>query len=156
MDWIFQSPQRLRNTIIASVLVSLVLLVALTGTRIMLAVGREPTVRIEASEPALTPSATATTTPAPTPTSSTPIALEAAQAFLAHDLRRFATLATPEAMEAAGAAPAPSQRLHGDASLLRDGPTRQDVRVPTTGAALLLNMVLVDGAWLVEDMRFES
>lgn len=94
------------------------------------------------------------TSPLPDYGSAAPVATEAVIAWLLGDLRALESLVEPEVMEAAAEAPAPSGRVTGEATVLLDGPTRQKVSVPTSDGDIVLDMVVVDRAWTVMNMRY--
>lgn len=160
ITWMFQSPQRLKRVMLLTLLAIPTLLVLLTITRLQ-----------GLPDPAAQPSIDATTestatgllppSPAPLdgPTTpeygpSTPIALEAAQAFLQGDRARFAELAQPDAVESVNEAPTPGGRITGQARISLGGPTQQEVKVPTSEGELTLTMIVVDGAWKVAGMEY--
>jgi hypothetical protein len=87
--------------------------------------------------------------------SAAPIALEAVQAFLSGDRAGFARLAQPEAVEGVNDAPVPKGSISGEAETVLGGPTRQQIKVPTTDGSILLDMVVVNGAWKVMDLRYQ-
>lgn len=132
--------------------------------------------QINAAPPASTPTATPTvrsvntllvppTTPSTAPSTASqgpvePIALQAADTFLRHDLQGFARVALPAAVEEASAAPdGPLGRLAGEPVVLEqgtdvEGRSAATVEVPTTGGTLQLSMQVLDGRWQCAALRF--
>jgi hypothetical protein len=99
-----------------------------------------------------------TVSAAPTYGPADPIALEAVNAFLAHDLEKFTALAVPEAAVLAAEAPVPAPNgvITGNVEVVHAGPTLQDLKVPTSFGVMNITMGVHDGAWLVEDMAYEQ
>lgn len=165
VNWIFDSPARLRKVAVGTAIIICVLMVTLT-------IGRMPSPPV-ASGPLPASSATPEPTssellpvdpgtaegsPLPEYGSSAPIALEAVNAFLLADHAGFARLAQQEAVEAINEAPdpKPGQQIIGVPTTVAGGPTRQTIDVRTTDGVLRLDMIIVDGAWKVLDMRYQQ
>lgn len=167
LNWIFDRPGRV--TLVGSLAVASIglLFFSLLGLR---AWQVAPT-----PWPSPTPSADAVATPEttstdlqpsdpapnePSPTadygSAAPIALEAVNAWLLGDMAAFASLAQPDVVEAAGEAPRPpaGSAIKGSPVTVLDGPTRQQIRVDTTDGPLDLDMIVIDGAWIVDKMVY--
>lgn len=161
IEWLFDSPQRLKAVAAGLAITCLVLFISLVLTRAGSAPQPVAPVSTQAPEPvstALLPPSPALEEASPTPQygSSAPIAMEAVQAFLTGDRPKFARLGQQEAVESVNEAqiPPPGQRITGQVKTLLDGPTRQKVAVPTTDGDLVLDMVVVDGAWKVMSIEY--
>lgn len=162
IEWLFDNPQRLKWTTIilaatcAALLMIMFLRAASTG---QVESAPAPAGTPEPVSTALLPPSPAPEAASPTPEygSSAPIALEAVQAFLTGNRPGFARLGQQEAVEMVNEAPIPppGQRITGAAKTLLDGPTRQKVSVPTTDGPLVLDMVVVDGAWKVMSIEYQ-
>jgi hypothetical protein len=88
---------------------------------------------------------------------SQPIALEAADAFLSHDLIRFGRVALPAAVEAVSDAPEPpaaARDVTGPVVVRQGGTTQQTDEIPTSGGMLQLVMVISGGRWQVSMIRY--
>jgi hypothetical protein len=162
-EWIFDSQRRMRWTVVGLAVGGLVLFMAVSLVRLagLADVPQADPTTTAAPEPvssALLPPSPAPQEASPTQTygPSAPVALEAVSAFLLGDRRAFAALAQQQAVEAVNDAPVPppGQEVTGSPTLVLPGPTRQQVSVPTTDGPILLDMVVVDGAWKVLDLRY--
>lgn len=161
INYVFDNPRRLK-VIAAGLATTLVMLfVVLTLNRMpdrtqSTSVG--PIIQGERTQTGLLPPSPAPDRASPTPNygPSAPIALEAVQAFLQNDRTGLARLAQPEVMEGVDEAPKrPADvAITGTVKVIQPGPTRQRVQVPTTDGPMLLDMVVIDGAWKVMDMRY--
>ncbi len=162
IQWTFYSMQRLKNVAVGVAVLVVILFVSLTWSR--LASPPEPTPDVavttlpDTTETGLLPPSPAPDEASPTQTygPSAPIALEAVQAFIQNDRAGFARLAQQQVVEDVSQAPAPppGQQIVGNVRVLLPGPTRQQVEVPTTDGPLILDMVIVDGAWKVMNMEY--
>jgi len=164
-EWIFDSPERMKLVAIGLAVLSVVLMVALTLNRVAGSGGGRDMAPapVVSDEPYTGPTDLVPPSPAPEGASPTPdygssagIALEAVNAFLLNDSTRFAELAQPEAVEGINEAPArpAGQEVTGRVKTLLPGPTRQQVLVPTTDGDLVLDMVVIDGAWKVMSIEY--
>jgi hypothetical protein len=163
-EWIFDSPERMKLVAIGLAVLSIVLMVALTLNRATGGGGQDMApAPVVSDEPYTGPTDLVPPSPAQEETSPTPdygssagIALEAVNAFLLNDSARFAELAQPEAVEGINEAPArpAGQEVTGSVKTLLPGPTRQQVAVPTTDGNLVLDMVVIDGAWKVMSIEY--
>jgi hypothetical protein len=156
--WIFWSTEHLVATlagIVFAALFALAVVVSLGGP----AAGPTPAVPSSPSwrpsQAPMPPTDAPPVTPLPSSLSPTPIALEAADAFLAGDLERFARVALPAAVESASDAQAAAGgQLAGQAQVLDASGGKQTVQVPTTDGNLQMVMVQSAGRWRVESMRY--
>lgn len=161
ITWMFQSMTRLKRVSLGFVLIVLTLMSLLTIARINGIKTHQPPTNNTwtTAEPVATgllPPSPATE-PAPATAEygpSTPIALEAVQAFLQGDHARFAELAQAEAVESVNEAPTPGGQISAPGRIVLGGPTQQQVLVPTTDGDLTLTMIVVDGAWKVAGMEY--
>lgn len=165
ITWLFDSPQRLRVAAVGLGVLVLIMLVTMTTLRLMTIPASPQPGPTSLATP--TPESTSTDLlpPEPAPYGASPtqdygssatIALEAVSAFLQGDRVRFAALGQQEVVEAVNDAPVPppGQEITGSPETVLDGPTRQKVQVPTTDGPIDLDMIVVDGAWKVMDMRY--
>jgi hypothetical protein len=164
INWMFQNPARLKRVGLAFTLTCLVLTVLLTIARINgISQHRPPTTNntwttAEPTSTGLLPPSPAVE-PAPATPSygpSTPIALEAVQAFLQGDHARFAELGQQNVVEAVNDSPTPGGEITGPGKIHLGGPTQQVVLVPTTDGELTLTMIVVDGAWKVAGLEYSK
>jgi hypothetical protein len=157
--WLFDSPQRLKIVAAGTAALIVIMFMAFTFSRMQgLAMAPSPTPSAESTSVSLLPPSPAPEEGSPLPQygPSAPIALEAVSAFLLGDHAKFARLGQPDAVESVNDAPKPppGQRITGSAEVLLGGPTRQKVSVPTTDGDLVLDMVVIDGAWKVMSMEY--
>lgn len=165
INWMFDNPRRLNLVTLAMALAIATLGVVFISGRInripQQSFDAPPTATAtpESTATGLLPPSPAASAGSPTPDygSSAPVALEAVQAFLLADHSGFARLAQPEAVESVNEAPAPpaGQQITGNVKTLLGGPTRQQVQVLTTDGPLILDMIVVDGAWKVQEIRYQ-
>jgi hypothetical protein len=161
INWLFDNPQRLKIVAAGTGALIVIMFIAFTLTRIQHLPSANPTPSASAESTAdgLLPPSPAPEEGSPLPEygPSAPIALEAVQAFLQGDHAKFARLGQPEAVESVNDAPQPppGQEITGDVKTLLGGPTRQKVSVPTTDGDLVLDMVVVDGAWKVMSIEYD-
>jgi hypothetical protein len=158
MNWTFDNPRRLALVAAGAVVAGLVLFVVLLGLRV-----HRMADALAQPEPEVVPTALVPPTPtvlpapaSPTAPGSDPVALEAVNAFLLHDLTHFSTLASPEVAEQVIEAP-PAQAgavVTGPAVVVHGGPTEQIVQVPTSLGDLDLTLAWTDGAWIVTSMEY--
>jgi hypothetical protein len=159
-EWLLDSPERLKLVAVGLAVASVVLLVTMALSRSGGVPQPQPlpSETPETVSTALLPPSPAVEEASPTPEygSSAPIALEAVQAFLTGDRPKFARLGQQEAVETVNeaAVPPPGQRITGNPKTLLGGPTRQQISVPTTDGDLVLDMVIVDGAWKVMSIEY--
>jgi hypothetical protein len=154
--WLFDSPQRLKMMAAGAGALIIIMFMALTISRVRNLPTMQPTPTAQ-STGLLPPSpASALGSPPPGYGPSAPIAMEAVSAFLLGDRAGFARLGQQEAVESVNDAPKPppGQRITGVVKVLLDGPTRQKVSVPTTDGDLVLDMIVVDGAWKVLNIEY--
>lgn len=155
--WMFDSPGRWLRVRLWTSLAMLTVAILLTASRCgggrsaPAAVPAAPTTTSTALVPAGSPSAAPTESQVGPPD---PIALEAVDAFLRHDVDAFARLATPQAADLMAESPGATGLVTGDVTLVHGGPTQQDLDVPTSLGVLRLQMVVRGDRWLVADMAF--
>lgn len=154
--WMFDSPGRWLRVRLGACVALLAVTVALGTARCggsppAAAPGPAPTATSTSLEPAWSLSVEPVE-PAVGPPD--PIALEAVDAFLRHDVAAFGRVATPDATELMAASPTATCVLTGDLKVVHGGPTQQDLDVPTSLGTLRLQMVVRDGRWLVADLAF--
>lgn len=161
VHWVLDSPERLKQSAVALMVVVVVLFVGLTVSRIperSSAPLPAPTAEPAPTDTRLLPERATPYSASPLPSygPSDQVALAAVEAFLRNDAPEFARLAQQDATEIANDAPArpAGARITGEVRTLLGGPTRQQVEVPTSEGALRLDMVVVDGRWKVLDLAY--
>ena len=164
ITWMFQSPERLKRVAVTFALTCVALTILLTIVRVHdLASHRPPAEPTYGTTTESNAVATGLLPPSPSPEPApatteygpaTPIALEAAQAFLQGDRSRFAELAQPDVVESANEAPTPGGQITAPGRVLLGGPTQQKILVPTSEGDLTLTMIVIDGAWKVAGMEY--
>lgn len=162
IKWILYSKENVTLTIVAVCTTGALFLL---GLIVIHGVGGgnavSPRPSVTASRPVHTELIPPTIAPVPTVTAtlgpSLPIALEAVDAFLSNDIQRFGRVALPAAVEAVSDTPAPpasARKVTGKAVVRLGGTTQQVDEIPTSGGMLQLVMIVSDGRWKVQAIRY--
>lgn len=168
LNWLLDNPHRLRNVLLAVAIGAFCLMLMAVTLRV--SGGGEP--QAAPGPTVATPTPVNTRLVPPSPVGSTgpapdvdfgdpaPILLEALQAWLSGDQGRFGSLASPEVVEAAHAAPAPApgQKILGGPEITEPGPTQATYRINTTDGWMRIVMAVsqskVPAGWVIADMEY--